>query len=166
VLIVLDRSGSMDQGGNPSKWEQAVDALDSLATACGTTCAWASPSSRHGELLGAAAAAGPGEHTASEIKQSYGTLDPGGYTPAALALQTVHSSAWLTDASDPLTAQRRKAVLFVTDGEPNCDPNASNQTTVTAAAIQMTVDAAGELRTADNALVFVVGSAAGSIPTP
>ncbi|HEY3449569.1 MAG TPA: thrombospondin type 3 repeat-containing protein [Myxococcales bacterium] len=165
VLIVLDRSGSMDQGGSPSKWDQAVGALDSLADNM-----WDDLRLGLAMFSGSGICSAPdlrlplGEHTAAQIKQTYSTVNPGGYTPAALALQTVHSSRWLTDAADPLSAQRRKGVLLVTDGQPNCDPGAQSQTETTAEAAQATIDAAAVLHAEDGALVFVVGFGSGVTP--
>ncbi|MGC4114551.1 MAG: thrombospondin type 3 repeat-containing protein [Myxococcales bacterium] len=165
VLIVLDRSGSMNEG-DPSKWDQAVDALDSLADNMSDDLRLGlAVFSGSGGCSAPSLRLGLGDHAASQIKQSYSQLGPNGYTPAALALQTVHNNHWLTVAADPLTAQRRKAVLFVTDGQPNCDPGANDNTDETPAAAQATADAAGVLKAQDNALVFVVGFGSGVTPS-
>jgi len=62
-----------------------------------------------------------GEHTPEEIKMSYASLDSAGGTPTAAALSLVRKAERLTDADDDRDDKRTKALILVTDGEPNDD---------------------------------------------
>jgi hypothetical protein len=77
-----------------------------------------------------------GDHTAAAIQASYAGVSPGGRTPMALALETTRTSGWVDDPTDPRDASRRKAVVLITDGQPNCDreePEVSDQAALFAA---------------------------------
>ncbi|MCA9664273.1 MAG: VWA domain-containing protein [Myxococcales bacterium] len=120
VMVVLDRSGSMRQN---NKMPQAKTALDGLADGLGDKL-----------RLGVAVFPGDntscgaptqklvlGDHPAAAIKASYAQTNPSGSTPMALALETVRTKNWLTDTGDPQDATRSRAVVLITDGQPNCN---------------------------------------------
>ena len=120
VLIVLDRSLSMDQD---TKWDQAVTALDELAVnlADDLRLGLALFAADGGGMCDAPSLELPlGEHTTAEVQGSYSSASPGSATPMRLALSTPRTQGWLTDASDPDDARRSKNLLLVTDGQPNC----------------------------------------------
>jgi hypothetical protein len=136
VFIILDKSGSMDDN---NKWTQATQALNQIATNL-----W--DQLRFGFALfpglGGGSCAAPsiqlamGDHTAAEIQAAYAPASPGGYTPMRLALQTAFDGDWVSDPADPGDATRSKAVVFITDGQPNCAPNPSDDDTAANVAAQ------------------------------
>jgi hypothetical protein len=146
VLIVLDRSQSMNQGGTPSKWTQAKTALDQVADNLFDDM-------RLGLAvfggIGGGNCGGPtleltlGVHEAADIKASYAALDASSATPTRLALHDARTKNWLTDAADPQTATRSKNIVLITDGSPNCavghegDISYSDQTAVIAEVDQL-----------------------------
>lgn len=119
VLVVLDRSGSMDRN---NKWRDAKSALTTLSNGLASQL-------RLGLALFAGASdncAPPdlklavGSHSASVFQAAYANARPNGYTPMRLALERPRTQKWLTDAKDANDAKRSKNVLLVTDGQPNC----------------------------------------------
>jgi Mg-chelatase subunit ChlD len=117
IYFVIDKSGSMD--GEPMQQAKAgLNVIaDELATevrigvsafpvelVCGIS---------HSELLPV------GQHSAAQIKSSYANLVPEGGTPTFDALEDVLASGFLSDRNDPNDNLRAKAVVLITDGEPN-----------------------------------------------
>lgn len=131
IYFVIDKSGSMD--GEPMR--QAKSGLDAIANElapevrigvgafpmellCGDS---------HRELLSI------GQHSASEIKSSYANLLAEGGTPTYDALEDVLASQRLRDRNDPSDDLRAKAVVLITDGEPNnCRNNPVGDTVLAA----------------------------------
>jgi hypothetical protein len=60
-----------------------------------------------------------GEHTAQQVKASYATLQPEGATPTGTSLRRIRDTGGMNDPADPQDAGRAKAVILITDGEPN-----------------------------------------------
>lgn len=60
-----------------------------------------------------------GEHTAAQVKASYANLQPEGGTPTGTSLREIREQGYASDANDPQDAGRAKAVILITDGEPN-----------------------------------------------
>jgi hypothetical protein len=134
IFIQLDLSGSMSwnvvQGdrNTPIRWNEAVAGLNAIADELwndarfglatfpavnGLQSDYCTPATqRHLPL---------GSYTAQQIKNSYRSLSPTGNTPIRNALQTTLNNNWLVDPTDAYTNDRAKAVILVTDGEPNCD---------------------------------------------
>lgn len=117
IYFVIDKSGSMD--GVPM--QQAKAGLNTIADelasevrigvsafpvelVCGIS---------HSELLPM------GQHSAQQIKASYANIFPEGGTPTYDALEDVLQSRLLSDFNDPSDDLRQKAVVLITDGEPN-----------------------------------------------
>jgi uncharacterized protein YegL len=82
-----------------------------------------------------------GAHTTAEFTASYAALSAGGYTPTDVALERIRSQQLYNFAGDP-HPNGPKAVVLVTDGEPNdCtqsgaeDDNRIDQTVTAAAAL-------------------------------
>lgn len=78
-----------------------------------------------------------GTHAAAEVGASYRGLNPVSRTPTRIALQQLLSRQLYALPSDPLAAQRGKAVVLITDGSPNsgdgtCDQSDDLPATVTA----------------------------------
>lgn len=140
VLLVLDKSGSMNQtptGFSQSKWNAMKTALSAsldkvknkiglglelfpydtaapIADPCaGNCCAMPSTSSSAIEVP-----IGPGATTLASIVSAVNATSPGGATPTAVALK---------DALDYFTTGAGKSVagdkyvILATDGGPNCD---------------------------------------------
>ncbi len=74
-----------------------------------------------------------GEHTPVQFKAAYNSLKPAGSTPSRYAIDRTRTNGWLNDPTDARDGSRAKAMIFVTDGEPNCD--SSNSVATTNAAI-------------------------------
>lgn len=60
-----------------------------------------------------------GEHTAAQVKASWAALPAEGGTPTGTALSQIRQFGSLNDPTDPQDAGRAKAVILITDGEPN-----------------------------------------------
>lgn len=60
-----------------------------------------------------------GDHTANEVKQSYAALQPEGSTPTGASLERLRMQNALSEPGDPNDAGRSKAVILITDGNPN-----------------------------------------------
>ena len=60
-----------------------------------------------------------GQHDAASIKRSYQSLEANGGTPTGSALNDVLVRGGLHDPSDPFDLDRSRAVILITDGEPN-----------------------------------------------
>lgn len=119
VLVVLDRSLSMDQD---NKWRDANQALDALSNSLADQLrlGLALFTGGNDNCGPPALALAVGEHSATAFQASYSNEDPDGYTPMRLALEYPRTEGWLNDASDADDAKRSKNVLLVTDGQPNC----------------------------------------------
>ena len=130
VFIVLDRSGSM----SGTKWTDAVSALDTIADDLFDEARFGLslyPAPDNSNICNTARNLVMGSHTAAVIKASYrtypgGTVTPsGGSTPTGEAIEAVNVNNWHSDATDPLSAQREKAVILITDGSTFCGGHAS-----------------------------------------
>jgi hypothetical protein len=136
--VLLDRSGSMQTGG---KWTSATGALDSMADAYYGSMRFGVSifeSGLNAGDRGAELRLEIGSHSSAQIiKDAYGTLSPGGATPTAQALDDVRLEPsqnnglgdWISDTNDPLDIDRAKAIMLITDGEPCCNDDNTNQTT-------------------------------------
>jgi hypothetical protein len=125
VFLLLDKSGSMSSS---NKMSQAKTALNTLATSLynklrfgfayfpgkGSSCAVPTRT------------LAMGSHTAAKLKAAWAGLSPGGMTPMAQALETTRTKGWTKGANDPQDASRRKTVLLITDGQPNCGKSSSD----------------------------------------
>jgi hypothetical protein len=120
IFLVLDKSGSMD---NNNKMTQAKSALNQLAASLWDELrfGFAYFPGTGGNCAAATRTLAMGDHTEAEIKAAYASLSPGGSTPMALALETTRTSGWVNDSADPQNAARKKAVVLITDGQPNCN---------------------------------------------
>lgn len=119
IFIVLDISDSMN---NNNKWTQAKAALDQIATNLASMLRFglATFPGALDECAEPDLRLPMGDHTTAEIQSSYGSITPNGNTPMQLALKTTRTNNWYSVATDPYDAQRKKAVVLVTDGQPNC----------------------------------------------
>ncbi len=115
IYILLDNSGSMDSGDIAAARAALNNVADNLfnqvrfgfGTYEGSTC----PGLLHRLNMGS--------HTAAQLRASWASIPSGGNTPTAGALGAVRTQNRASDAADPLDAQRAKAVVLVTDGDPN-----------------------------------------------
>jgi hypothetical protein len=60
-----------------------------------------------------------GSYSAMQLRQSYATLSANGFTPTDVALARVRDGQLYNLANDAMQASRPKAVVLITDGEPN-----------------------------------------------
>ena len=144
LYLVLDRSGSMDY--HPCDCSSRTSCTDcpSPCLYCGTT-RWAelssgldalAPALRRDFNVGIAAFPTPVAQcdvslpafelldlqpgwTAAQVRAAYATVAPNGRTPAQEALDQVRTMALYNFPADTV-ATRPKAVVLITDGEPNC----------------------------------------------
>ncbi len=146
VLIVLDRSGSMNlcTEETTTRWDEATRAVRGLvdrhgvslrlglstypATCPSATCSWPCDHTACESAcpeLGCDAGGidvAVGEDTAGALTARLGELSPGGHTPTGPTLREVlrePSAYGLAVPGD--VAERRDFILLVTDGEANCD---------------------------------------------
>lgn len=118
VMILLDKSGSMDRsaGGGQTKWEAAVNAIESLLATYGDQI-------RFGLVVypdGNRCAPGKvlvdvGANTASDIIDTLASTSPEGSTPIGASLEAMRGHPSLSDPG------RENYVLLITDGEEMCD---------------------------------------------
>lgn len=134
IFFTLDKSGSMD--GTPMA--QAKSGLNTIADELSGELRFgfgAYPVElvcdiSHSTLLPM------GEHTAAAIKASYANLSANGGTPTFDALEDILRSGLASDRNDPSDAARAKAVVLITDGEPNnCRNNPVGDTVAAARAL-------------------------------
>jgi hypothetical protein len=93
-----------------------------------------------------------GAHTTAEFTGSYAPINTNGYTPTDVALDRLRTQQLYNFAGDP-SPNGPKAVVLVTDGEPNdCTQNGANNNN----RINQTVTAAAALA-ALNVPVYVIG---------
>jgi hypothetical protein len=174
ILIVLDRSGSMDndiadkgcngkQSGNcgaNSKWGLLTPAIKQVVAATETTVNWglkffADPGNNSCSVnnsasvpIGAMSSAAISAAIAGQTNAS-GGISNGSRTPTRLAMNGARTYISSVKTENP------KYILLATDGLPNCMPGASDTTTDdSAGAIQSVKDAA-----AAGIPTFVVGMA-------
>ncbi|MFH0899971.1 MAG: thrombospondin type 3 repeat-containing protein [Pseudomonadota bacterium] len=148
-FILLDKSGSMDG----HKWNDATAALSRIAVALWDDFRFGLAAFPGDDDCGAPdRVLAMGDHTATQISRCYSSMDADGNTPMALALETTRKQRWVSDPSDSFDSKRRKAVILVTDGEPNCGGSAAD-----------VVEEADDLHD-EGILVFVVGFGSGVDP--
>jgi hypothetical protein len=125
LYVVLDRSGSMNEGAGTgrTKWQEAVTGLNAIADqlfddARFGVSVYPDPS---GGNCSSAQRLAVGDHAAATIKNSLNGIGPGGSTPTARAMRDVQSR--IHDPSDMLDSVRPKAVVLITDGATteSCD---------------------------------------------
>ena len=118
MMIVLDRSGSMDKGnfGGKSKWEVASDALSQILTDYG-------PRVNFGLVLYSGDGdCGPGNvdvdvaaGSAMDVNMAIGNATPDGNTPIGDTLDALVGYSGLASTDHP------NYILLLTDGEETCD---------------------------------------------
>lgn len=130
LLIVLDRSGSMEQladgsdcaGANcaMNKWAQMTAAINQVVVQTDTTIRWGLKYFANSGTCGitANAAVAPNIMTGQMIVNNINGTNTGGSTPTRLAVAS--ASAYLST----LTDTNPKFILLATDGLPNCAPGA------------------------------------------
>lgn len=117
IYILLDRSGSMGTSGI----NQATAALDTIADSPGLAMdvRFGFGTYQTGSCPGLEHKLNMGLHTPAQLKASWAGLSSGGGTPTAGALGAVRSQSRLVEAGDPLDGLRSKAIILITDGDPN-----------------------------------------------
>lgn len=115
IYLLLDVSASMK--GTPLT--QAKQGLDQVATNLASSVRLGLSAYPVGGRCGSFEYLEIGDHTVSEVQNSYAGLTASGSTPTGSALHDVHDSDRLTDPNDPDDAKRPEAVVLITDGDPN-----------------------------------------------
>jgi uncharacterized protein YegL len=120
ILFVLDKSGSMDGG----PMDQAKQGLNQIANELsnearlGLTAYSSLPFFPNcGSTL--MTYMDMGEHTAQDMQSAHALIIPLGGTPTGDALSIVAQEGLAGDPNDPNDEVRAKAVVLITDGEPN-----------------------------------------------
>lgn len=137
LYFLLDRSYSMVLGMSaPTRLDTLKSALDTLAGTDATpgsvvtnfnvgigvfpgagransTAGSCSPADLPVQLLAM------GTHTAGAFRGAYASLTANGYTPTDVTMAEVRERALYNLSNDPLQTSRPKAVVLITDGEPN-----------------------------------------------
>ncbi|HEX5655915.1 MAG TPA: thrombospondin type 3 repeat-containing protein [Polyangiales bacterium] len=137
LYFLLDRSWSMTRNmGSPTRLDSLKSALNTLA---GTDAAPGSIITSFNTGIGvfpgngaANSTAGScgandlpvallnmGVYTATQFRASYAGLNANGFTPTDVSLAQVRVRGSYNLANDPQSAARPKAVVLITDGEPN-----------------------------------------------
>jgi hypothetical protein len=180
ILIVQDRSGSMDDDQNDktcnggcganSKWALVTAAINQVVSTTDTTVNWglkffadanAQCGVNAGVAVGVGTASGPAVATAiTGSTTATGGVVNGSYTPTRAAVDA--ASAYLSTLTDP----NSKYILLATDGLPNCPQGCGGGgmscTTTPNAAETANVEASITAAQAANFKTFVVGIATNS----
>lgn len=172
IYIILDKSGSMDWD---NCWPEATAALNMMADELaddvnfgmliypegnGNAC-----DNSGKEILPMAA------HTSQEVKDSFSSVRPNGGTPTGGALKQVRINNLYGDPNDPLDDVRPKAVVLITDGDPNggnCGASSAQAYSVqeagALAAIGIPVHIVGYSGGAEEAKLVEMAAAGGTSP--
>lgn len=145
ILVLLDKSGSM----RGTKWTQAKNAMQYLMDTYGSQARWglslfASDSNCAAGIIDVGCA----ENTATAIMNKINSVSPDSNTPIGRTLVAVNQYSGIHDSA------RLNFVILITDGQPNCDPDATNYS----------IKAAGALY-ASGVKLFVIGFGSGVNPT-
>jgi hypothetical protein len=136
IFILLDESGSMGFScgscTNTYPYQDALDALDQIAdnTAMDARFGVGTYESSSSASCGSTTEIllPMGEYTAAQMKMSWpecaganqpDCYAPDGGTPTADGLELVRTEGHLSEPGDPQDAIRTKAVILITDGDPN-----------------------------------------------
>jgi len=117
VLIVLDRSGSMDEAlGTSTKWLVAVDAVATLLANYGTAVRFGLVLYQRGntDCAPGNVRVDVGDGTATMINTVLGNTNPNGFTPIGDTLDGLINYAGLEDTT------RDNYILLLTDGSETC----------------------------------------------
>jgi hypothetical protein len=160
VLIVLDRSTSMNDGTNnlscagmagcQSKWAQVTPAVNQVVSQTAGSVRWGLTYFPSGSGFGCTVdnnvSVPVADNAASAIMSSISGTSPNGLTPTAAAVNT--ASTYLAGVADP----NPKYILLATDGQPNCASSTDPISDDTTGAVKAVTDAKSK-----GIGVFVVG---------
>jgi von Willebrand factor type A domain len=127
LLIVLDRSGSMDTdpgNGMGTKWAQVTTAINQVVSALQGQIRWGLEVFPHDNDCGVSTSVDVpiAANNASAISGAISVLSPNGSTPTTAAIQAGTSYLQSVSGSNP------KYILLATDGEPNCSAGTATGT--------------------------------------
>jgi hypothetical protein len=167
LLLVLDRSGSMDDdiasdatcggrgapAGCQARWPTLTASLNQVLAASPTSVQWGlkfftSPGGSSC-TVNAGVEVGVGANTAAQIQAAIGGTSPGNQTPTMAAIKA--AVAYFSTVNDGLPHY----ILLATDGEPNCDPGTSSN--VTDASVMDTAGVIGTANTGSGIKTYVIG---------
>ncbi len=149
IYLVLDVSASMQ--GSPL--QEAKQGLDQVATTLAPSVRLGLSAYPVGGRCGSWEYLAIGDHSVTDVQNSYSGLSASGSTPTGTALHSVHDQNLLSDPNDPQNSQRPRAVVLITDGDPNVCEGAHSSD-----------DEAETLYQQHDAPVFVVGFNNGASP--
>lgn len=151
IYFVLDKSGSMD--GQPLS--QAKQGLNQIFDALSDEIRVGFGAFPLGDFCGESMQnlLPMGSYDSARIKSSYSGINAQGGTSTPDALQTIYRDNLVDDPTDPDADLRARAVVLITDGEPN-----------SCGELPGTITAAQTLRDADIP-VYVIGFNFGSNPS-
>jgi hypothetical protein len=128
LLIVLDRSGSMDHdyadktcgmGACVRKWPDMVTGLNQVVSATTATIRWGLkyfPDGNNACGVGPGAVVTPGANSGGAVMTSLSMTQPGANARTPTALGVTNGATYLKGLADP----NPKYILLATDGLPNC----------------------------------------------
>lgn len=130
VLVVLDRSGSMnDSGGDASKWDLATAAVDTLVADYGDDIRFGLVLYSGDDRCGAGEVdVAVGANTDAAITAAMEATSPDGSTPIGATLNA------LLDYRDLQDPERDSYIVLLTDGRERCDGDAATAAAAHAAA--------------------------------
>jgi hypothetical protein len=137
VLLVLDRSGSMDYSttsdqncnNDPNctpRWPAVTSAVDATLTSTSGSINWGLKlysSTGNGCTVNSGVEVQISTSSVSAIQNQINRTSPGGNTPTAQAIEA--ATTYYKGVNDG----NNHVILLATDGEPNCKPGESNSTT-------------------------------------
>ncbi len=161
VYISLDISGSMsatDTQSGQSRMDEALDGLDVIAAQLADEIRFGLGTypALSGDSCGIEHHLDVDDYTTAQLQSEWSNYSETGCTPMRASLEDIRDNNRLSNPTDPHDDERATAVLLITDGVPNCDPDGAGCGGGGSSAVDNVVDVIEDLYD-DDVLTYAVG---------